>query len=86
MNPQFSHGLIPHAPKPRAPSPGLLKRMSEMTISNSEASNEERLRVKRLDMRKASVEDLRRLYEERGRTVESLAKAEAWRRGSGSTI
>lgn len=76
-------------PKHRAPSPGLLKRMSEMEVgSNSEptpqAGAPSLKQPRRLDLRKPSVEDLRRLYEERVTTVEGLAKADAARRSSTS--
>lgn len=72
----------PSVPKPRTPSPGLLARMSTMEA----AANESRpgLAPKRLNLKKASVDDLRRLYEERVSTAESLMRADAVMRGSTS--
>ncbi|KAK4610694.1 Rho GTPase-activating protein 8 [Fulvia fulva] len=61
----------PHVPKPRTPSPGLLKRMESMESNKSTHS----LEPKKLNLKKASVDDLRRLYEERATTVQSLAEA-----------
>jgi Rho GTPase-activating protein 1 len=63
----------------------LLKRMSEMEATTSGEGRNPGLEPRKLDLRKASVEDLRRLYEERGRTAEGLAKADAARRMSTST-
>ncbi|KAK3680314.1 hypothetical protein LTR37_021339 [Vermiconidia calcicola] len=77
---------VPHVPKPRTPSPGLLKRMSTMEVSNDNSSlNRNTLEPRRLNLKKASLEDLRRLYEERVSTAQSLARAEAARRSSSST-
>jgi len=81
-------------PKPRAPSPGLLKRMTSMeqqqqhhpSYIGHEIGGALRLQKKaglsvpqqslaepkKLNLRKASVDDLRRLYEERANTAESL--------------
>jgi Rho GTPase-activating protein 1 len=75
-----------NVPKPRAPSPGLLKRMSSMESANgSGIERRESLEPKKLNLKKASVDDLRRLYEERVVTVKGLAKAESVRKSSGST-
>lgn len=54
-------------PKPRAPSPGLLQRMQswEKEAGESNASS----RASSVDARRQSVEDLRRLYEERATTI-----------------
>ncbi|EME44569.1 hypothetical protein DOTSEDRAFT_72126 [Dothistroma septosporum NZE10] len=60
----------PHVHKPRTPSPGLLKRMESMESAKSSNS----LEPKKLNLKKASVDDLRRLYEERVTTVQSLAE------------
>ena len=79
-----SNGLAPsNMPRPRAPSPGLLKRMSSMEVSNDAASQSRNaLEPRRLDLKKTSVEDLRRLYEERVNTAQGLAKADAARKNS----
>ena len=80
---------IPAMPKPRAPSPGLLRRMSSMESSNQTGTtttittSRPTLEPGKLNLRKTSVDDLRRLYEERVSTVQSLASAaEVNRRGS----
>ena len=76
----------PSMPKPRAPSPGLLKRISSMEVSSdTAASSTSSLQPRRLNLRKTSVDDLRRLYEERVSTAQSLARADAVRKGSAST-
>lgn len=75
-----------NVPKPRAPSPGLLKRMSSMeTAGASEAGMQRResLEPQKLNLKKASVDDLRRLYEERVHTVKGLAGS--LRKGSTSS-
>ena len=78
-----SNNLAPSTvPKPRAPSPGLLKRLESMEAANGGRKGELQ-GPRKLDLRKASVEDLRRLYEERVFTVEGLAKARSVRRGEG---
>lgn len=87
-------------PKVRAPSPGLLKRMSSMetaTASSTQSStatstldgsvdgsHEQHLQPRKLNLKKQSVEDLRRLYEERNSVAASLGRAEASRRKSSS--
>ena len=72
-----SNNLAPaNVPRPRAPSPGLLKRMSSMeTGSTVEPGPQRRESVepKKLNLKKTSVDDLRRLYEERVNTVKGLA-------------
>ncbi|KAK4496317.1 hypothetical protein PRZ48_012297 [Zasmidium cellare] len=71
----------PHVPKPRAPSPGLLKRMSSMENSSRVQDNSPprktsgNLEPRRLNLKKNSVDDLRRLYEERVTTAQSLQSA-----------
>ena len=81
-----SSNLAPsNVPRPRAPSPGLLKRMSSMESGNETGlQRRESREPKKLNLKNASVEDLRRLYEERVVTVQGLAKAESGRKGSGS--
>ena len=74
-----------NVPKPRAPSAGLLKRMSSMEVSPSASQQSSpSLEPRKLNLKKQSVEDLRRLYEERGSTARSLAKVDSLRRGSSS--
>lgn len=78
-------GLTPtYVPRPRTPSPGLLQRMSSVGSvkagSGSVNAGIEKL-PKNVGLKKASVDDLRRLYEERAGTVANLANA-ASRRGS----
>ncbi|KXT06906.1 hypothetical protein AC578_7235 [Pseudocercospora eumusae] len=73
--------------KPRAPSPGLLKRMAGMESQELErpsAAGSERLGVtpRPLNLRKGSVDDLKRLYEERASTAEALAVVGSGRRAS----
>ncbi|KAH9839645.1 Divergent CRAL/TRIO domain [Teratosphaeria destructans] len=93
-----------YQPRPRAPSPGLLKRMSTMdaaswnpNLSNADKENfgiptsKGSLGVgsaepNKLNLKKASVDDLRRLYEERVNTAQSLKAAVASRRSSSSRI
>ena len=102
-------------PRVRAPSPGLLKRMSSMetsvinasfntstnananpnpsifsttsapTLGTDGAAAERRLEPKKLNLKKQSVEDLRRLYEERNNVAEGLGRAEASRRRSAAS-
>ncbi|KAK5127423.1 hypothetical protein LTR85_006762 [Meristemomyces frigidus] len=87
--PANGNGLNPPSfPKRRTPSPGLLARMSTMEPANTEpvVSSQRTLGPKKLNLRKASVDDLRRLYEERVSTAESLKKADAARRGSSPAL
>ena len=75
----------PNVPRPRAPSPGLAKRMENIESMHGTAEWQQRAGLvgpKKLNLKKASVDDLRRLYEERASTAQSLAAAEAARRGS----
>jgi Rho GTPase-activating protein 1 len=58
----------PH--KPRGLSPGLLKRMPSLEVRP--APQTERLAPRKLELKKQSVEDLRRLYEERAGTASVL--------------
>lgn len=74
--------------KPRTPSPGLLKRMTSMeTVKTMDAQRDrqrekEKLLPHKLGLKQASVDDLRRLYEERASTVAKLSVASESRRGS----
>lgn len=63
-------------PKPRTPSPGLLSRMPPSFDSSKKPATLERtITPRRLNMKKASVDDLRRLYEERVETAKTLIQA-----------
>ncbi|TKA73097.1 hypothetical protein B0A55_04831 [Friedmanniomyces simplex] len=75
-------------PRPRAPSPGLLKRFETMEAATTTAKSslEEPFPRRRMNLKKASVDDLRRLYEERLSTAEALRRAELARRGSASGV
>ncbi|KAF2480120.1 divergent CRAL/TRIO domain-containing protein [Neohortaea acidophila] len=83
-----SYGATPGGPRPRTPSPGLLRRMSAMEVGSNGTGSTSRPVVeepRRLDLRRPSVDDLKRLYEERASTVLGLAKAaDAARRASTS--
>lgn len=85
-HPGTQPGNPPNLPRlHRAPSAGLLKRMQSMPVASSatdDADQSRTLHPRKLNLRKASVDDLRRLYEERVSTVESLKAAEMARRGS----
>ncbi|KAF2471618.1 uncharacterized protein BDR25DRAFT_303122 [Lindgomyces ingoldianus] len=72
--PSKSTSLPVPRPKPRAPSPGLLHRMPSFEPSNSPALAPPSI-PRKLNMKKASVDDLRRLYEERAGTAKSLVEA-----------
>jgi Rho GTPase-activating protein 1 len=64
---------VPTTTKPRAVSPGLLKRMPSLEQTNkNRTESQERLAPKKLNLKKASVEDLRKLYEERAGTANVL--------------
>ncbi|KAK3647879.1 hypothetical protein LTR56_007853 [Elasticomyces elasticus] len=78
-----SNGLTapPVAPRPRAPSPGLLKRLESMEAATAKATLEEPV-TRRMNLKKASVDDLRRLYEERLSTAEALRRADYVKRTS----
>lgn len=68
------------AGKPRAVSPGLLHRMPSFEARNPPTNVPERkmLTPNKLNLRKQSVEDLRRLYEERVGTANVLVEAGRW--------
>ncbi|KAJ4357850.1 uncharacterized protein N0V89_002426 [Didymosphaeria variabile] len=63
------------APKPRTPSPSLLQRMPSFETSKQEQSLAPPSIPRRLNMKKQSVDDLRRLYEERAGTASVLVEA-----------
>ncbi|KAK0317339.1 hypothetical protein LTR91_000264 [Friedmanniomyces endolithicus] len=73
-------------PRPRAPSPGLLKRFETIEAATATTSRpaleEPSAAPRRMNFKKASVDDLRRLYEDRLSTAEALRSAEFARRGS----
>ena len=72
-----------NVPKPRAVSPGLRKRMTSIEpTSDTAPQSKPGLEPQKLNLKKSSVDDLRRLYEERVNTAQSLAKADAARKGS----
>lgn len=68
--PSKSTSLPVPAAKPRSVSPGLLKRMPSLEQTNR--PEPERLAPRKLNLKKASVEDLRKLYEERTTTANVL--------------
>lgn len=76
---------VPSAHRPRTPSPGLLRRMpsfepqSETTALNRNQSAN-RTNPRKLDLKVSSVDELRRLYEDRAGTAQTLVQA--GRRGS----
>ena len=66
-------------PKPRAVSPGLLHRMPSFESRQPPANIERKmLTPKKLNLKKQSVDDLRRLYEERAGTASALVEAGKW--------
>ncbi|TKA24703.1 hypothetical protein B0A50_05691 [Salinomyces thailandicus] len=74
-------------PRPRTPSPGLQKRISTISAysaANGDSDASSFLRPSRgaARLKKASVEDLRRLYEGRVEAVEGLRRVEEARRKS----
>jgi Rho GTPase-activating protein 1 len=72
--PSKSTSLPVPGPKPRAPSAGLLQRMPSFEPTSSPPPSNG-LVPRRLNLKKASVDDLRRLYEERAGTAKSLVEA-----------
>jgi Rho GTPase-activating protein 1 len=62
-------------PKPRAVSAGLLHRMPSFEVSNTPPPLNRQITPRRLNMKKASVDDLRRLYEERVDTARTLVQS-----------
>lgn len=76
-----------YLPKARTPSPSLLERMPSFESGKSSPSlkSPSDLRVPgKLDMKKPSVDDLRKLYEERAGTAKTLVEAGVERRASAS--
>lgn len=80
----LASSATPYAPKPRTPSPGLLKRMPSTGPDHESATAGKINQPRTLDMQKKSVDDLRRLYEERAGTVVNLANAA--RRASNTSL
>ncbi|KAF1991114.1 hypothetical protein K402DRAFT_368946 [Aulographum hederae CBS 113979] len=72
-HPSPSSLTTPVLPKPRAVSPGLMSRMS--SFDTQQGPERRALRPGRLDLKKESVDDLRRLYEERGAVAGVLGRA-----------
>lgn len=62
-------------PKPRTPSPSLLQRMPSFEASNKGPSLAPPGHGRKLNIKKKSVDDLRRLYEERAGTASVLVEA-----------
>ena len=61
-------------PKLRTPSAGWLKRMTSQELKNESSQNAHNLAPNKLNLKKASVDDLRRIYEERASAAEGLDK------------
>jgi Rho GTPase-activating protein 1 len=61
-------------PKLRTPSAGWLKRMTSHEQKNELSQNGHNLAPNKLNLKKASVDDLRRIYEERASAAEGLEK------------
>lgn len=83
-----SHLTASNVPRPRAPSPGLLQRMRSMELDNDASSTSKATlepEPKKLNLKRPSVDDLKRLYEERLNTALGLAEADAARKGSTSS-
>jgi Rho GTPase-activating protein 1 len=67
-------------PKPRTVSAGLLQRMPSFEARGQEPVERKMLTPNKLNLRKQSVEDLRKLYEERAGTASVLVEAGRWGR------
>jgi len=65
---EFKSGM----PKLRTPSAGWVKRMTSQELKNEPAQNASKLAPNKLNLKKASVDDLRRIYEERASAAEGL--------------
>jgi Rho GTPase-activating protein 1 len=72
-------------PKPRAPSPGLLNRMSSFERRTSESTSPSSLEPHHITLRKSSVDDIKRLYEERASVARTLVEAGKMRKASSSS-
>lgn len=75
-----SNSLPIPGPKPRNISPGLLQRMPSFEARGPPAIERKMLTPKKLNLKKQSVEDLRKLYEERAGTASVLVEAGRWNR------
>jgi Rho GTPase-activating protein 1 len=73
--PSKSTSLPVPGPKPRTPSPALLKRMPSFETSKQQEALAPPTVPRKLNLKKASVDNLRRLYEERAGTAKSLVEA-----------
>jgi Rho GTPase-activating protein 1 len=73
--PSKSTSLPVPGPKPRTPSPALLQKMPSFEQSKRDNSLAPPTTPRRLNLKKRSVEDLRRLYEERAGTASVLVAA-----------
>jgi Rho GTPase-activating protein 1 len=74
---------VPPGPKPRTVSPGLLRRMPSFEARGAGPGigvERKMLTPNKLNLKKQSVEDLRRLYEERAGTASVLVEAGRWNR------
>lgn len=81
--PSKSTSLPVPGPKPRAVSPGLLHRMPSFESRQPPAGIERKmLTPKKLNLKKQSVDDLRRLYEERAGTASALVEAGKWNKNN----
>lgn len=79
--PSKSTSLPVPGPKPRAISPGLLQRMPSFEARQETGVIERKmLTPNKLNLKKQSVEDLRKLYEERAGTASVLVEAGRWSR------
>jgi Rho GTPase-activating protein 1 len=79
--PSKSTSLPVPGPKPRAISPGLLQRMPSFEGRQQSGVIERKmLTPNKLNLKKQSVEDLRKLYEERAGTASVLVEAGKWNR------
>lgn len=72
---EFRTGL----PRLRTPSAGLLRRTPSHEQANGQQNGNNGLQPNKLNLKKASVDDLRRIYEDRASAAEGMAQA---RRGS----
>lgn len=73
--PSKSTSLPVPGPKPRAPSPALLQKMPSFEQSQKDKNLAPPVMSHRLNVKKKSVDDLRRLYEERAGTASVLVEA-----------
>jgi Rho GTPase-activating protein 1 len=78
--PSKSMSLPVPGPKPRTVSPGLLQRMPSFEARQQPSIERKMLTPNKLNLKKQSVEDLRKLYEERAGTASVLIEAGRWNR------